>query len=543
MYIGGYVGTAAGQTGVVTLSGTVGSGEIASGSVQGFFGTTRHIASGTVGSFDLGSGAITFGTVGSGAVVSGNVASGQLADYHFASGASIDVAGWIVEDSYFTSELISGGASGLGPKAVCFDQSGLFLLTAMASVSGRMPAIGVVTANLTSGAAATVYRLGKLYAGPTIDFSGWTNQPVYVGQSGHVVASGAPTNSGDIQQILGTSLAGSGLFLNIGDPLEQAITASGDIGSGSVQGSVGGGYFGVASGTLGPNDLGSGAILSGHVASGQLGRFHIGSGQLAGFELGSGAVVSGRIASGQLGQGHYASGSLAGSLATVHSFASGTIGPNDIGSGAVLSGHIASGQLGTFHIGSGQLTGFELGSGAVVSGRIASGQVGNFHLASGQVQGLVTAGVPNIASGTLGGFELGSGSIVSGRIASGQVGSFHFASGAVQSGNIASGQLSWPHFAGPQIKTIQVSDSPYTVLALDRTLLCYASGGNITANLPAANTVSGKELIFKKTDLTANTVTIDGNSAETIDEAATAVITTQWTTRSIQSDGSGWYIT
>ena len=39
-------------------SGSVNSGKIASGAVQGFFGATRHIASGTVGVFDFGSGAV-----------------------------------------------------------------------------------------------------------------------------------------------------------------------------------------------------------------------------------------------------------------------------------------------------------------------------------------------------------------------------------------------------------------------------------------------------------------------------------------------------
>jgi hypothetical protein len=47
-------------------SGAVQSGHIASGAVQGFFGSTRHIASGTVGSFDLGSGAIASINIASG---------------------------------------------------------------------------------------------------------------------------------------------------------------------------------------------------------------------------------------------------------------------------------------------------------------------------------------------------------------------------------------------------------------------------------------------------------------------------------------------
>ncbi len=58
-------------------------------------------------------------------------------------------------------------------------------------------------------------------------------------------------------------------------------------------------------------------------------------------------------------------------------------------------------------------------------------------------------------------------------------------------------------------------------------LLCDASGGAITLNLPAiaGNTA---EFQIKKTDASANTVTVDGNAAETIDGGATAVILAQY---------------
>jgi hypothetical protein len=68
-------------------SGAVISGTIGSGAVQGFFGSIRNIASGTVGVFDFGSGAVVAGTVGSGAIVSGNIASGQVGQFAISSGA------------------------------------------------------------------------------------------------------------------------------------------------------------------------------------------------------------------------------------------------------------------------------------------------------------------------------------------------------------------------------------------------------------------------------------------------------------------------
>lgn len=58
-------------------------------------------------------------------------------------------------------------------------------------------------------------------------------------------------------------------------------------------------------------------------------------------------------------------------------------------------------------------------------------------------------------------------------------------------------------------------------------LLCDASAGAITVTLPAiaGNTA---EYQVKKTDASANTVTVDGNAAETIDGGATAVLLAQY---------------
>lgn len=252
-------------------SGQVGNFHVASGQIQGLAGAgVPNIASGTFTGFELGSGAIVSGRVASGqigfghlanaSVWSGTFASGQIASGHLASGLIANIAGAGVsgyyEDLFATAEPISGGGPAV---AVAFTQSGT-IQTAMASVSGRMPAIGIVTSNYLSGATATLFWGGRVFAsGGLINFSGWMNQPVYVGRSGQIVASGAPTSSGDIQQILGVSFQQSGIFMSLGDPLEGVIAGSGDVGSGSILGQAGGGYFNVASGTLTAVDFASGA--------------------------------------------------------------------------------------------------------------------------------------------------------------------------------------------------------------------------------------------------------------------------------------------
>lgn len=70
--------------------------------------------------------------------------------------------------------------------------------------------------------------------------------------------------------------------------------------------------------------------------------------------------------------------------------------------------------------------------------------------------------------------------------------------------------------------------------------LCDASGGAITATLPAAATTTNRVYIFKKTDTTTNDVTIDGNASETIDGATNYALTVEDESITIISDGTNW---
>lgn len=203
-----------------SFSGSVTSGELASGSVQGFFGSVRNIASGTVGVFDFGSGAVVAGTIGSGAVVSGNVASGQLSTFHFASGARIDAAAWIQDGFFAVSELVSGG------RCVAFNLSGngVWIAQAGLGASGRMPAVGYAVANILSGAAGVINLFGRLnnslFANSGNFFSGFINQNAYVGFSGEIVSVSGLSGianlplSGYVTQSIGTIFSASGLFLS-----------------------------------------------------------------------------------------------------------------------------------------------------------------------------------------------------------------------------------------------------------------------------------------------------------------------------------------
>src|SRR5581483_7779131 len=279
-------------------SGAVNSGQIGSGAVLGCNASgARNIASGTIGSFDLGSGVLLAASVGSGTIGTFNFASGATAPRAayttpFVSGF---VSGtlWTIQ----TAEIISGG------RGVAISQSGL-LVVAMASVSGRMPAVGTVLQNVLSGIQAVVATVGAFQLSSGLaDYSGSLGQTVYVGRSGQIVTLNTSWNSGgflsgDVIQTLGNVLNSGAVLLNFeGVNTSGALTSlnganvlsgtidnfrlgsgsvvSGQVGSGAVQGSLGGGAFNLASGTIGPNELGSGSVQQSHIASGQIQQFHL----------------------------------------------------------------------------------------------------------------------------------------------------------------------------------------------------------------------------------------------------------------------------
>ncbi len=69
-----------------------------------------------------------------------------------------------------------------------------------------------------------------------------------------------------------------------------------------------------------------------------------------------------------------------------------------------------------------------------------------------------------------------------------------------------------------------------------------ASGANRTITLPAAAGCTRRMYVVKKTDSSANTVTLDANGGELIDGATTQVISAQYASLWIQSNGTGWVI-
>lgn len=69
-----------------------------------------------------------------------------------------------------------------------------------------------------------------------------------------------------------------------------------------------------------------------------------------------------------------------------------------------------------------------------------------------------------------------------------------------------------------------------------------ATSGAKVITMPTAVGNSGKSIAVRKNDASGNTVTVDGDAAETINGAATQVIAARYTTIVMVSNGTEWCI-
>ncbi len=221
---------------VVTASGSWNSGSFLSGD---FFQPVGEVMNSGGFVFNLGAQNLAV----PGLILSGQIASGQLSTYHEASGAFVMHAQGLApinsgalghSPAIITAEAISG------VKAVQLDSSG-HMRVAMAAVSGRMPACGVVYDNVASGIRANVHFAGFVQfqnagSGQTVDFSGALGSRVWVGMSGNLLnASGAlwanggsgAWLSGSFMQPVGVVANSGGVAFNVG-----VMCFSGSISSG-----------------------------------------------------------------------------------------------------------------------------------------------------------------------------------------------------------------------------------------------------------------------------------------------------------------------
>lgn len=93
---------------------------------------------------------------------------------------------------------------------------------------------------------------------------------------------------------------------------------------------------------------------------------------------------------------------------------------------------------------------------------------------------------------------------------------------------------------GKGFKTI--TEAAATLTEEDSNIIIDATSNVVTITLPAVASHIGKEYMFVAKNVD-NTVTIDGNSTELIEDAQTYVMEEAYEVIKIKSDGSKWYIT
>lgn len=103
-----------------------------------------------------------------------------------------------------------------------------------------------------------------------------------------------------------------------------------------------------------------------------------------------------------------------------------------------------------------------------------------------------------------------------------------------------SGSVTAEQFGRLAVSTTAATGSTYTVLSTDQIVLANNSGGVAVALISAASAGDGFRLVVKNTGTGA--VTIDADGTETIDGALTAILTNQYESITIVSDGSNWFI-
>jgi len=74
-------------------------------------------------------------------------------------------------------------------------------------------------------------------------------------------------------------------------------------------------------------------------------------------------------------------------------------------------------------------------------------------------------------------------------------------------------------------------------------ILVDANSSALTMTLPSAVGIAGRTYTIKKIDSSANTVTINTTSSQTIDTGTTSYLNSQSQYINVISDGAGWYVT
>ncbi len=92
------------------------------------------------------------------------------------------------------------------------------------------------------------------------------------------------------------------------------------------------------------------------------------------------------------------------------------------------------------------------------------------------------------------------------------------------------------------VNALVTSTLTITAITANEHYPCDDVAGSFTITLPLASLSTGLSLTFIKTNISANTITIDADGSETINGAPNTTLTTQYETKTLWSDGTQWFL-
>lgn len=106
--------------------------------------------------------------------------------------------------------------------------------------------------------------------------------------------------------------------------------------------------------------------------------------------------------------------------------------------------------------------------------------------------------------------------------------------------NVATGAAAWVE-NGQRGYLKQTPTTTYAMTVLDQYIFANAATAGFPVNL-ISSTTAPNEITVKKIDATANPVTVTPQAGQTIDGAATYVLTTPYQSVTLVPNGSAWYV-
>lgn len=103
---------------------------------------------------------------------------------------------------------------------------------------------------------------------------------------------------------------------------------------------------------------------------------------------------------------------------------------------------------------------------------------------------------------------------------------------------VASGIPAW----GDATLATSTKTSSYTITGTDVVVFANATSGSVTITLPTAASFSGYRFYVKRTDGSGNSCSISRSGSDTIDGQTSISLDAQYTSLTLISDGSAWYI-